>query len=98
MRSWKRMTLLTMSSTVEETPIPDLNAYGALIVLGGSQNADEDDRYPYLSEEKRLLRQVVAQDIPYLGICLGGQLPGAQRWARLSRAITSQRLAFLRYN
>jgi len=59
---------------VEETPIPDLNAYDALIVLGGSQNADEDDRYPYLTQEKRLLRQVVAQDIPYLGICLGGQL------------------------
>jgi len=59
---------------VEEAPIPDLSGYDALIVLGGPQNADEDDIHPYLTEEKRLLRHAIAQDIPYLGMCLGGQL------------------------
>jgi GMP synthase (glutamine-hydrolysing) len=59
---------------VEESPIPDLAAYDALIVLGGPQNADEDAIHPYLTAEKRLLQYVVAQDIPCLGMCLGGQL------------------------
>ena len=59
---------------VEEAPIPDLSGYDALIALGGPQNVDEDDIHPYLTEEKRLLRDVVAQDIPFLGMCLGGQL------------------------
>lgn len=59
---------------VDEAPIPDLNGYDALIALGGPQNADEDDTYPYLAQEKRLLRHLIAQDIPYLGMCLGGQL------------------------
>ncbi|HVB62899.1 MAG TPA: type 1 glutamine amidotransferase [Ktedonobacteraceae bacterium] len=59
---------------VEEAPIPDLSGYDALIALGGPQNADEDDIHPYLTEEKSLLRRAVAQDIPFLGMCLGGQL------------------------
>lgn len=59
---------------VGEEPIPHLNGYHALIALGGPQNADEDNTYPYLAQEKRLLRHVIERDIPYLGICLGGQL------------------------
>lgn len=59
---------------VDEEPIPDLSGYDALIALGGPQNADEDDCYPYLAQEKRLLRHVIEHDIPYLGMCLGGQL------------------------
>lgn len=59
---------------VEEAPIPDLDGYDALIALGGPQNADEDDIHPYLTSEKWLLRRAVERDIPYLGMCLGGQL------------------------
>src|SRR5438876_4781385 len=57
-----------------ETAIPDPGRYDALIVLGGPQHANAEDKYPYLAQEKELLRQVVDQDIPYLGLCLGGQL------------------------
>ena len=59
---------------VEESPIPDPSGYDALISLGGPQHAAADDKYPYLAEEKKLIRKAVEQDIPFLGICLGGQL------------------------
>ncbi len=54
--------------------IPDPTAYDALVVFGGPQNANEDDKYPYFLQEKTALRKAVAQEIPVLGICLGGQL------------------------
>jgi len=55
-------------------PIPNPTAYEAMIVFGGPQNANEDEKYPYFLEEKAALRVAVEQHIPVLGICLGGQL------------------------
>ena len=59
---------------VDEAPLPDASKFDAIIALGGPQHANAHDKYPYLAREKDFLRQVVEQDIPYLGICLGGQL------------------------
>lgn len=56
----------------EEVPAADVAA--AVIVLGGVMGAGEDDKFPYLREVKRLIRECVAGDTPLLGICLGGQL------------------------
>jgi GMP synthase-like glutamine amidotransferase len=46
----------------------------AMIVLGGGPNVDQEHIYPFLTEEKKIIKQVLAQDIPYLGFCLGHQL------------------------
>jgi GMP synthase (glutamine-hydrolysing) len=59
---------------VEQEPIPDPTRYDAVIALGGSQQANDDEKYPYFIEEKALIRKAVEQNIPFLGICLGGQL------------------------
>lgn len=59
---------------VEEYPIPDPAQYAAILSMGGPQHANAHDKYPYLAQEKQVLRQVVEQDIPFLGICLGGQV------------------------
>ena len=54
--------------------VPDPTIYSAMIVFGGPQNANEDEKYPYFLQEKAALRVAVEQDIPVLGICLGGQM------------------------
>lgn len=55
-------------------PIPDVCSYDGLIVLGGSPNVDQETLYPFLRDEKLAIRQVLEEDIPYLGFCLGHQL------------------------
>ncbi len=45
---------------------------GAIISLGGRQYAG--DSISYLQDEQDMIRYAVHQDIPFLGVCLGGQL------------------------
>ena len=54
--------------------LPDLSEVSALVSLGGIMGAYEEDKYGFLADEKALLRDAVARDIPVLGICLGCQL------------------------
>ena len=70
---------------VEKEPLPVFNAYDAVIVLGGPQHAPADHCYPYLAEEKTAIREAVEQDIPLLGICLGGQLLALAMGAHVTR-------------
>jgi GMP synthase-like glutamine amidotransferase len=58
-------------------PLPELRDVSALIVLGGAMGANDDSRHPFLYGLKIFIRQVVRAGIPYLGICLGGQLLAA---------------------
>lgn len=55
-------------------PLPARESFSALIVLGGSPNVDQDDRFPYLAPLKVLIRETLAAGKPYLGFCLGHQL------------------------
>jgi GMP synthase (glutamine-hydrolysing) len=57
-----------------EAPPPELEPYDAVLVFGGGMHADQEDRHPWLREEKRLLRGVLARELPVLGVCLGSQL------------------------
>ncbi len=68
-------------------PLPEAASLGALIVLGGAMGANDDDRYPFLTDLKQLIRVVVQREIPCLGICLGGQLLAAA----LGGAVVSNR-------
>jgi GMP synthase-like glutamine amidotransferase len=59
---------------VWEENIPEIKNYAAMIVLGGGPNVNQEDIYPFLAREKKMIRKAIAQDIPYLGFCLGHQL------------------------
>jgi len=54
--------------------LPDLGEIDWLVVMGGPMNIYEEDRYPWLIEEKRLIETAVAAGKTVLGICLGAQL------------------------
>ncbi|MBA2393102.1 MAG: type 1 glutamine amidotransferase [Ktedonobacteraceae bacterium] len=59
---------------VEKAPLPATIAYDAIIALGGPQHVYDTDTYPYFVQEQAFIRSAVEQDIPFLGVCLGGQL------------------------
>jgi len=56
------------------TGLPDARGWAGVVSLGGSMGAYQEDSYPWLAAEKRLLARVVEAGIPTLGICLGCQL------------------------
>jgi GMP synthase (glutamine-hydrolysing) len=63
----------------------DLSGVDGLVVLGGPMGANDDDVAPWLPHERALLRAAVADDVPTLGICLGGQLLAAANGGRVAR-------------
>ncbi|MFO1183765.1 MAG: glutamine amidotransferase [Bauldia sp.] len=54
-----------------------------LIVLGGPIGAYEEERYPFLTDELRLIEQRLAAKRPTIGICLGAQLMARALGARV---------------
>lgn len=59
----------------EGAPIPDLEPFDAMLVMGGPQDVWQEDRHPWLKAEKDAIRRfVVDMGRPYLGLCLGHQL------------------------
>jgi GMP synthase (glutamine-hydrolysing) len=52
----------------------DVTAHDALVVLGGEQNARDDETHPYLPELAQLMRRFEEVDKAVLGICLGSQI------------------------
>lgn len=63
--------------------LPAPEDIAALIVMGGAMGANDEQRHPFLTGLKNLIRAVVAARIPYLGICLGGQLLAAALGAKV---------------
>lgn len=56
-------------------PIPDLEPYDVMLVMGGPQDTWQEDQFPWLKAEKAAIRRFVADmGRPYLGLCLGHQL------------------------
>ena len=52
----------------------ELGEAAGLIVMGGPQSVYEDDRFPYLRDEMRLIEDALRRERPVLGTCLGSQL------------------------
>ncbi|MEZ3161217.1 membrane dipeptidase [Microbacterium sp. BWT-B31] len=51
-----------------------LDGYAGLVLLGGGLMPDDDEKAPWLAQERALARAAIDADFPTLGICLGGQL------------------------
>jgi GMP synthase (glutamine-hydrolysing) len=62
-------------------PLPDLQDYDGVLVLGGSLAASD----PRLRLARRWIRDAVSTGVPYLGLCLGGQLLASALGAHVRR-------------
>ena len=65
---------LTLSRLYEGAKLPDPEAFDRLVILGGPMNIHEEAAYPWLVEEKALIRAALAAGKSAVGICLGAQL------------------------
>lgn len=70
---------------VAECDLSALDPLGAdlLVVLGGPIGVYDQDAYPVVTSEIRLLQTRLAADLPTVGICLGAQLMAAALGARI---------------
>jgi GMP synthase-like glutamine amidotransferase len=57
-----------------QDPLPDIQTFDWLVLMGGPMNIYEEAEYPWLHEEKRLLKQAIDTGKVVIGICLGAQL------------------------
>ena len=59
----------------EGEKLPENSNFDGLWVLGGPMDVWEEEKYPWLKEEKAFIKyQVQQKGTPFLGICLGHQL------------------------
>ncbi|GAB3197197.1 type 1 glutamine amidotransferase [Nocardioides hungaricus] len=58
-------------------PLPALDGYEGLVVLGGPMGANDDEKHAWIGPVKQQLRAAHAAGLPTLGICLGHQLIAA---------------------
>ncbi len=63
--------------------IPRTLRAAGLVVMGGPMGVYQQDRYPHLADELRLLADAATRGRPILGICLGSQLLAAALGARV---------------
>jgi len=52
----------------------DARDFAAIVAMGGNAHAWDDDGFPFLASERRLLPHSVDLDVPAFGIFLGRQL------------------------
>ena len=77
-------------------PLPDdLTGHDALLVLGGSMGANDDEAHPWLVPTRQLVRDAVARRTPTLGICLGHQLVAVALGGEVDRNPRGQQLGLL---
>ena len=67
----------------EGDPLPDWREFDAIVAMGGPMSATDDVELPWLTVEKRLIRNAVRSGTPFWGVCLGVQLLAASLGARV---------------
>lgn len=65
--------------------LPDrLDDHAAVVVFGGPMSANDDDTLPFIRTELDWIPNVLDQQLPFLGICLGAQLLARSLGARVA--------------
>jgi len=61
------------------------DGYDGLVVLGGTTGPFDDSTAPGLPDVRRLIARALAEEVPLLGICLGGELLAAVAGGKIDR-------------
>jgi GMP synthase-like glutamine amidotransferase len=61
------------------------SSYDMLVVMGGPMGVSEEEKYPWLSAEKKLIAGAIQNHKIVLGVCLGTQLIASVLGARIDK-------------
>ncbi len=86
--------------TFVDTYKDDISGFDALtpdllIVMGGPPGVYQQDVYPFLTQEIRILERRLAAGLPVIGICLGAQLMAAALGARVYKGAPGTELGWV---
>jgi len=76
MRHWfvDKTFQLTTNRLDLDDPLPSVDEFDWLLIMGGPMSTYDEINYPWLIGEKQLIREAIEADKIVLGICLGSQL------------------------
>ena len=74
---------LSCTHLYKSQSLPAIEEIDWLIVMGGPMSVHDDNKYPWLKQEKEFLRQTINAGKLVLGICLGAQLIAAALGAKV---------------
>jgi GMP synthase-like glutamine amidotransferase len=77
-------TLETVVLIKGEKPPSDPD-FDILFIMGGTMNVYEEDKFPWLAEEKAFIKKAVEAGKTAVGFCLGGQLLAAVLGGKVTR-------------
>lgn len=63
--------------------LPNSDNFNTLIMMGGPMSVNEDEIYPYIKEEEKLVRDFISKRKKILGVCLGAQIMAKALGARV---------------
>ena len=86
-KDWIKKREYQVSATrfYENPLLPNLSDFDFLIIMGGPMGVYDEDKYPWLKDEKIFIRKAIENNKVVLGICLGSQLIAAAMGAKVHR-------------
>lgn len=65
---------ITSTQLYKKDVLPKQQDFDWLVVMGGPMNIYEEEKYPWLIDEKSFLKETIAAGKVVIGLCLGAQL------------------------
>lgn len=75
-REWaeQRGHSLSVTKFHEGDKIPSVEEIDWLIVMGGPMSVHDEEKYPWLKQEKEFIQEAIEKEKTIIGVCLGAQL------------------------
>lgn len=65
---------VTGTKLYESHQFPSMDSFDTLIIMGGPMGVYDEDKHPWLIEEKNFIKKAIEAEKKVIGICLGAQL------------------------